>query len=294
MRRFLMLVNERARRGNALPLLQKVLLRAPLNRLDVVTAPFVDDAGVHRGLERIEDRIPVAVGGDGTVTSIARLLRAVGIADRPMGVLPLGTGNGLTHSLGIRNVRQATEALAHGDAAEIDVMVTSHPQAPVSLLNISVGLEALVMADFAAWRSRSLVLGGVIGAGRRAPCRLSGVTVEADGRNILTPSDTFYNVGLYNMPCYGFGVEPHPAADPSDGVADLRLHRGRLTYWAYMGAAAVRSASPLSRQPAWPRVRQATFASDLPVQMDGETLAPATFDVEVVPRGLRVLGAVRN
>lgn len=295
MRRFLLLVNERARKGHAASMLQRLLRRSILSACETDVAPFVDDAGVLRGLERLQDDMtPVAVGGDGTVTSIARILRSADLHGRPMGVLPLGTGNGLTHSLGIRNPTQAAEALVRGDEIHLDIMRTTHPQAPVSLLNISVGLEALVMADFERWRSRSLLLGGLIGAGRWAPRRLTGVTVEVEGERILAPQESFYNVGLYNMPCYGFGVQPKPSADPADGVADLRLHRGRLAYLSYMSAAVARSASPLAPNPDWPRVGTATFSTTMPVQMDGETLSPATFDVEVVPRGLIVIGPARN
>jgi diacylglycerol kinase (ATP) len=288
-RRFLLLANERARRGNALATLRDLLQQPPLSGQQAVVAPFVDDEGIHRGLAQLDrDMIPVAVGGDGTVTSVARMLREAGLSEQPMGVLPLGTGNGLTHSLGIRNLRQAADVLAHGQPVDLDLLTTTHPQAPVSLLSISVGLESLVMADFSSRRSRSLLLGGML-ACCHLPKGLSGVSVRADGQSVLEPGEVFCNIGLYNMPCYGFGILPRPAADPADGAADLRLHRSRLPYLAYMSAALIRAASPMA-QPPWSRVRHVELSTHLPVQVDGESLAPATFEIDVIPGGLRVLG----
>lgn len=290
MRSLLFLVNERARDGKVLPRLERLLQHAPLRDVATRTVRFVDDEGVLRGLEQLASgTVPVAVGGDGTVTSIARVLRQEGLADRPMAILPLGTGNGVAHSLGISSPSRAAQALVHGEPRPIDIMVTTHADWPLSLLSVSVGLEALIMSDFERWRRRSRGLSALVSWARRALPRVSGVTMTADGQRILGPEDVFYNAGLYNMPCYGFGVRPKPEADPLDGTADLRIHRFGVTYWSYMAAGVLRSASPFARHPRWPKVRTATIETTMPVQMDGETAAPASFDIEVVPGGLTVL-----
>lgn len=290
MRSFLFLVNERARGGDTVRRVQRLLESASLQGVDVLISPFVDDDGIRTGLARLDStRTPVAVGGDGTVGSVARLLREVGLADRPMGVLPLGTGNGLAHSLGIARLPTAVETLLSGTPQSIDAMTTTHPDAPLSLLNLSVGIESLAIREYQTWRQHSRWLGGLVGGVRHGLRRVAGVMLEADGERIVDTSDRICNVGLHNMPRYGFCVEPKPSADPTDGFADLRLHSSIGHYWLYMGAAVLRRASPIARQPNWPKIRQATVSTSLPVQVDGESLPAATFDVEVVPAAVQIL-----
>jgi diacylglycerol kinase family enzyme len=288
-RRFLLLVNRWSRGGDVVHQLQRLLQQPPLCQHDTTTAVFSDDGGIHRGLEALtDDMIPVAVGGDGTVASVVRVLRAAGF-ERPLGILPLGTGNGLCHSIGIGRLEEAAAALVDGQPRLLDLLTTTHPQSPIALLSISVGLESLVMSDFAAWRRRSRLLAALVGSMRCARRRCSGVSIYADGEQVLAPCEPFCNAGLYNMPCYGFDVCPRPVADPGDGLVDFRLHLGRMRYLGYLGAGALQRSSPLGCTPPWQRVRQCRMCSPLPLQIDGETRAPATFEIQVEPGALQVL-----
>ncbi|MBT4611002.1 MAG: hypothetical protein HOM68_01375 [Gemmatimonadetes bacterium] len=290
MRSFLLLVNERARGGDVVSRVERLLKTPPLDDTDVQTALFVDDDGICRGLSTLDaTRTPVAVGGDGTVGSVARLLRAEGLSDRPMGVLPLGTGNGLAHSLGIASLSRAVATLQDGVPQPVDALMTTHPQAPVSMLNISVGLESLVTRDYQAWRHKSRWTAALAAGMRRGLWRVSGVAVDVDGQRIVQRQDKICNVGMHNMPCYGFGVTPQPSADPTDGQMDLRIHLSCASYWAYMASATIRRASPIVPRPDWPRIRQVKISTVLPVQADGESLSPATFEIEVVPAAMTIL-----
>lgn len=290
MRAFHFLVNERARSGGAVALLQRLLVAQPLCRVPTSMATFVDDDGIRRGLDAAQaGAILVAVGGDGTLASVVRLMREAGREGQPLGVLPLGTGNGVAHSLGIGQLPLAVDALLIGSGRDYDVMTTTHPGAPLSLLSISVGLESLAMQDFDRWRRTSRLVGALAGGIRRSVGRVSGLLIEGDGQRLVSPDESICNAGLYNAPCYGFGVMPRPPADATDGLADLRVHRGRVGYAAYMAAGVLRMANPFARHPHWPRIQRAVISSPLPVQIDGETLPAATFEVEVLPRALQIL-----
>ena len=290
MRAFHFLVNERARSGGTVAQLQRLLSAEPLCRVPTSIANFADDDGIRRGLDALKDgAILVAVGGDGTLASIVRLMREAARADQPLGLLPLGTGNGVAHSLGIGRLSQAIEALLIGSGRDFDIMTTTHPGAPLSLLSISVGLESLAMRDFDRWRRTSRLVGALAGGIRRSAGRVSGILIEGDGQRLVSPDESICNAGLYNAPCYGFGVMPRPPADAADGLADLRVHRGRVGYAAYLAAGVLRMANPFARDPHWPQIERATICSPLPVQIDGETLAAATFEVEVLPRALQIL-----
>ncbi len=63
--------------------------------------------------------IIVAVGGDGTVNEVA--LGLIGTST-PMGIIPMGSGNGLARDLGISmNVKDCTRSLIEGKVQQIDV-----------------------------------------------------------------------------------------------------------------------------------------------------------------------------
>lgn len=60
----------------------------------------------------------IAVGGDGTVNHVAKTILNTNIR---LGIVPIGSGNGLARSLGISmNIREAIKQIAVGNAAKID------------------------------------------------------------------------------------------------------------------------------------------------------------------------------
>ena len=61
----------------------------------------------------------ISCGGDGTFFSI---LNSVDIAGKRFGVIPLGTGNGLAHDLGIRDFRDSIFKISKGNFRDIDLM----------------------------------------------------------------------------------------------------------------------------------------------------------------------------
>lgn len=68
---------------------------------------------------RAKDAVPVVAGGDGTIN---RLLPVLIQADRPVGILPLGTVNVLGRDLGLfGGLEHQIEALCTGSAVEMDL-----------------------------------------------------------------------------------------------------------------------------------------------------------------------------
>jgi len=95
--------------------------------------------------------IVVAVGGDGTVSEVARGLLGT---DKILGILPCGSGDGLALHLGIsRNPAQAVRTLNTGSPVRID---TAEMDGRPFFCTAGVGLDALVSLDFTQSGKRGL------------------------------------------------------------------------------------------------------------------------------------------
>ena len=98
-----------------------------------------------------EEDIVVAVGGDGTVSEVARGLIGTG---KTFGIIPCGSGDGLALHLGIgRNPRKAIEVLNSQCVRMIDYgQVDGKP----FFCTVGVGFDAIVAERFAGSSSRGL------------------------------------------------------------------------------------------------------------------------------------------
>jgi len=231
--------------------------------------------------------IPVAAGGDGTVNLLAGALWEEHV-DRTMAVLPLGTGNAFAAPLGLGSLPRALAALDTGAERAIDLMVTTHPAAPVATVSLSAGFESRFLLGAASrrtWRRGLAVLGGLAGA---ALGRSTGIALATDGESLVSMGEAVYNVGLYNFPCYGFGWRMWPDADPGDGVAEAVVCRSARRYWRTLRRG-LSTALPLDGDPSARRWRTARVESNGPLQIDGEVIAAGRFEVQVVRHAIRVL-----
>ena len=95
--------------------------------------------------------VVVAVGGDGTVSEVARGL--IG-SEKALGIIPCGSGDGLALHLGIsRNARKALKILQEGCEAMIDyALVNGRP----FFCTTGVGMDAVVAKKFAEAGQRGL------------------------------------------------------------------------------------------------------------------------------------------
>jgi diacylglycerol kinase (ATP) len=285
--RLVVLVNPGARDGRAPARLARALVAAGLSHsADIVPVHSRGEArAIVRGLAA--DAIPVAAGGDGTVNLVAGAMWEER-CNRPMGVLPLGTGNAFAAPLGLGRLSRAVAAL-HGNVERaIDLLVTTHPGAPVATVSLSAGFESRFLrgaAPLRTWRRWVAILRG---AAQAALGRTTGIALETDGEQLVMVDEAVYNVGLYNSPCYGFGWRMWPDADASDGFAEAVVCCSARRYWRVLRRG-LATARPLDGDPRVRRWSTARFESAEPLQVDGEVVPGARFEVRVEPRALRVL-----
>lgn len=102
------------------------------------SVPKVVSAALERGFDLI-----VAAGGDGTVSGVVGGLVN---SEKPLGIIPVGTGNGLARDLDIPlDVDEAVRLLVGEHALRrLDVLKAN---AFFSVLSVSVGLSAEMMSD---------------------------------------------------------------------------------------------------------------------------------------------------
>jgi YegS/Rv2252/BmrU family lipid kinase len=132
------IVNAAAGLGNGprqIESLQAQFREAGLNARIMAVRSGGELRSVVKAAARDKPRMIVAGGGDGTLGTVAGLLKDTGIA---LGVLPLGTFNHFAKDLRIPlNTKQAIEVIAAGHAAEVDV---GEVNGKVFLNNSSLGI----------------------------------------------------------------------------------------------------------------------------------------------------------
>ena len=104
-------------------------------------------------LEEFKPEIVVAAGGDGTVSLVAQLLQGT---DMVLGIIPAGSGNGLSKDLGLpqNNFRASLNALIHGRIEKMDTLKANE----FFFMHLAdVGFNAHIVKLFNKSASRGLI-----------------------------------------------------------------------------------------------------------------------------------------
>ena len=290
-RRYLFVVNPEAGFGRAARLLSSALERFPLlaETSRTITVRAVDDVVSHLSHAAGGTIVPVAAGGDGTVNLVVRALFARPSEHRIFGVLPLGTGNLLANVIGARSLDRGLQILQQGREQPTDIFHTSHPDMPLAVMSISLGVESRFIDCLARWRRRSRAFGFALASMRSIRGRVVGCKLTVDGEPLVS-GDPVYNLGLYNTKCYAFGRVVLPDADPGDGEGEAVVHETARTYWrAMFRGLRINECGAGQLAPRYRRWRRATITSTQPIQADGEVVAGASFEVWVERRAVHVM-----
>lgn len=154
----------------------------------------------------------VAVGGDGTVNEVAR---GVCGSDTSLGIVPLGSGNGLAHYVGIPlNVRSSIALLNVASKIDIDYgLVNEHP----FFSTFGIGFDAVVANDFAntnrgLWNYIRKVVEHFL------TYRAKRYVLEISSREMAYDS---FLISIANMGEWGNRAYIAPKADYKDGLIDV-------------------------------------------------------------------------
>jgi YegS/Rv2252/BmrU family lipid kinase len=252
-----------------------VLRRATDVRREVCAEP----GDLDRLLDGLGDRMLVVVGGDGSVHTAVATLHARGelAPDRPLGLVPLGTGNDLARTLGIPlGPVDAARALVASRPRQLDLVVDDAGGVVVNAVHLGVGAEAAEKASAlkdrlgkAAYAVGS-VAAGAAATGWHLQVVVDGSAVAVDGEALM--------VAVANGRTIGGGAELAPGAEPDDGLLDVVVatSTGPLARLGF--AVALREGEHLERDDVLVvQGREVTVSGDpFPVNADGELDGPIT------------------
>ena len=243
-----------------------------------------------------DDEIPTAVGGDGSFNALVTLMDRRGELERPLALIPFGTGNATAHTLGLRSASTAIAALERGETMPLDIMRTSIPQAPIALVSCSTGFESNFLQRYSALRYRSRQWAGWSALLLNVPKRIRGVSLSVDGAQWVSPADLVHNVGVYNIPHYAFGKVMWRGMQANDGLAIAAEVSSPVWYWNLI---ALGVTAPTQRNLSEQRLpgvrtirwRTASLSTPLSIQIDGELIDAQHVDLAVDPRAVTAIRA---
>lgn len=226
-----------------------------------------------------------SVGGDGTAGEVAAGLCGT---DKPMGIIPAGTGNDFIKSVGIPNdPRRALDILLTCGPWPTD---TGEVNGEFFLNVCGTGFDVTVLdyaeAEKAKHRGLTPYLLGLVKANfhyRSVRLKITDETGVTEGRFLVC---TVAN-GRY----IGGGIPICPAADPSDGLLDLVLvrHVPRRRIPLYLPGLMM-GRDLTFRITTHRRVRSVTFEGEkLRVNIDGEIRTMDGAEFRIRPGSLRLI-----
>jgi YegS/Rv2252/BmrU family lipid kinase len=246
---------------------------------------IVVEAGSPADLEALLDRCVrdssglVVAGGDGSVHQVVAALHRCGLLDpdRPLGLVPLGTGNDLARSLGAPlDPAEAARAYLTGRPRVLDLVTDDEGGVVVNVAHLGVGAEAARRASALKDRLGTVAYAvGSVAAGASATGWHLRVTVDDE---MVHVEGEALMVAVANGRTIGGGAEVAPHAQPDDGLLDVVVatSTGPLARLGF--AAALREGGHVERDDVTVvRGRTVTVTGDpFPVNADGELEGPVT------------------
>lgn len=173
----------------------------------------------------------VAVGGDGTVNEVAQGL--IG-ANTLMGVIPMGSGNGLARELGISmNMHKSAQALVRGKNLELDVCKLNEQR---FLCTSGIGFDAMIAYKMSKAASRGFLKYVQLVVQESIFYKPLDVKMKIDGVLIEEP---VFLITFANASQFGNNAFIAPDASMTDGLIDVVVVRKFAKIWMPVFAVAL-------------------------------------------------------
>jgi YegS/Rv2252/BmrU family lipid kinase len=154
----------------------------------------------------------VIAGGDGSINEVGATLSGTDVA---LGIIPAGSGNGLSRSLGISlNPKKAVENINNFNFRTIDTGIANGEP----FMNMAgVGFDAAVADAFHQQKTRGLFKYFMVGVPLLFNYKLQSYKINADGRVFERKA---WQIALANSSQYGNDALVAPKAVIDDGMLD--------------------------------------------------------------------------
>jgi len=247
-----------------------------------------DAASIQYWIDKIKpDRI-IAVGGDGTVSSVAKILLGSGI---PMGILPAGSANGMARELEIPDtVESAMDVLLNGIVKKSDVIKINEDNICIHLSDLGINAQIIKYFQQVGKRGKwgyAKVLFKALWRRKRMH-----VTIELDDKNHETDA---FMVVLANASKYGTGAVINPEGNLHDGKFEVVVVR-KLAFSEFLKLFInFRRFNPKKVEIFQTRSVHIETTRKIHFQIDGEFIGRVTkVNAQIVPAQLDLLLPVKH
>jgi YegS/Rv2252/BmrU family lipid kinase len=229
--------------------------------------------------------IVVAVGGDGTVNEVAS---AIVDTDTSLGIVPFGSGNGLSRFLGIpMNTRDAIKNLASGRTEIIDsARINGQP-----FFNMAgMGFDAHISEIFSHGKKRGFISYIKSSIKEVVGYQPQNYHLDIDGKKYDYKA---FMLSIANSSQYGNNVHISPKASLQDGLLDVCVIKP-FPLWRFpeMSMRMLIKATESSKYVEIIRGKQILIKREHtgPIHLDGEPQVAGTgIDITILPKSLKVI-----
>lgn len=232
--------------------------------------------------------IIVACGGDGTINEIAQEL--IG-KDIPLGIIAIGSGNGLASNLNIpKEINPALENIIVNQSSLIDVGKVNDKY---FFSNIGLGIDAHVIDRYTVKKQRNFI--GYLKASLWSFVNYKPVKYKVNFIDEELALNEYFLIFCSNSNIAGYGISFTPNASLKDGKIDVlcvsKLNFIGLIQFGY--AVLFKTLDKFSKAEL-KQVNNVIFSSNnknVQVQIDGEAFLLDTnkIEVSVLPKSLKVI-----
>jgi len=229
--------------------------------------------------------IVVAVGGDGTVNEVAS---AIVDTDTSLGIVPFGSGNGLSRFLGIpMDTRDAIKNLASGRTEIIDsARINGQP-----FFNMAgMGFDAHISEIFSHGKKRGFISYIKSSIKEVVGYQPQNYHLDIDGKKYDYKA---FMLSIANSSQYGNNVHISPKASLQDGFLDVCVIKP-FPLWRFpeMSMRMLIKATESSKYVEIIRGKQILIKREHtgPIHLDGEPQVAGTgIDITILPKSLKVI-----
>lgn len=261
----------------------KEYFKALPHKIDFFLLKRKNDAEeLQKVIEQLKPHIVIAVGGDGTISLVAKKLLGTKML---LGILPAGSANGMARELGIPfEIQEALNIIKKGKARKIDIIRINR----ITCIHLSdIGLNAQLIKLFEKGNLRGKL--GYAKVAFKVFFRKQNISVTIHAKNQIIKRNAFMVV-LANASKYGTGAVINPKGDLYDGLFEVVIIRKlslvtlfKLWFWP-------KAIDPNKIEVIQARSVHIETPKKAHFQVDGEYFGKVhTVDAHIVPGQLNIL-----